>query len=39
MSEVIEHVWPFIVFMYGLLLVCMFVPPLRHLVPAHARAI
>ena len=26
MNEVIKHVWPFIIFMYGLLLVCMFVP-------------
>ena len=26
MNEVIKHIWPFIIFMYGLLLVCMFVP-------------
>ena len=28
MNEVIKHIWPFILFMYGLLLVCMFVPPI-----------
>ena len=26
MNEVIKHIWPFIIFMYGLLLLCMFVP-------------
>jgi len=28
MNQVIKHIWPFVVFMYGLLLVCMFVPPI-----------
>ena len=28
MNQVIKHIWPFIIFMYGLLLLCMFVPPI-----------
>jgi TRAP-type C4-dicarboxylate transport system permease large subunit len=28
MNEVMKHIWPFIVFMYALLLVCMFFPPI-----------
>jgi TRAP-type transport system large permease protein len=28
MNEVVKHIWPFIIFMYALLLACMFFPPI-----------
>ena len=33
LGELVKHVWPFIAIMYGLLLVCMFFPPLVLTVP------
>jgi tripartite ATP-independent transporter DctM subunit len=33
LGELAKHVWPFITLMYGLLLVCMFFPPLVLTVP------